>query len=200
MILAERLCLLALDPGSGAVYPACDVDRFPSALSALMLVDLIGSGRFVRNDDRLEVVDTMPLAHPLLAEAAARLARLGPAFSIGAAMTLLAGAAARWRSRIRDGLVARDVLELSKSFPFKRRYRLRSRQAWNECVDPLKALATRDAGDDATRALAIAIQHVAILAEVMDATTARALTVQISSAANVSDETAWLDRLLDRSK
>lgn len=196
MILAERFCLLALDPLSGEVYAACDDARFQRALSALMLVDLIANGRFVRHDDRLHVADTLPVAHPLLAEATARLARLGPEFPIATALTLLAGAARHWQSRIRDGLVARDVLELIKSFPFRRRYRLRSRQAWNECADPMKSLAAGGMAEDATLALAIAAHHVAILAELLDVATTRAVVVRISSAVHASVDSAWLDRLL----
>ncbi len=200
MILAERLCLIAIDPISGEVYPACGAERFRQALSALILVDLIGSGRFVRRNDQLQVADTMPVAHPLLADAAAKLARLGQAFPIAGALALLTRSVARWQSRIRDGLVARDVLELSKSFPFKRRYRLRSRQAWNECVDPIKALANGDGEDTATLALAYAAHHATILAELMDAATARSVIMQLSTGRRTSTETTWIDEFLNPDK
>jgi len=90
------------------------------------------------------------------------------------------------------------VLELTKSFPFKRRHRLRSRQAWNECVDPMKALAVDGVADDATLALAFAVHHVAILAELVDPATARALVMQFSSGAHVGKDSAWIDRALAR--
>ena len=73
MILAERLCLLGLNPTTGEVYPAQDRARFLHALGGLVLVDLIGSGRFVLQGEQLRIVDSMPLAHPVLADAAQRL-------------------------------------------------------------------------------------------------------------------------------
>ena len=101
---------------------------------------------------------------------------------------------------MRKGLVARDVLEVSSPFPFVRRYRLRSRQAWNECVDPMKAFADSGVADDATIALALATHSAANLGEVLDASTARALIARLPRREMTSGATpgkhAWLAQII----
>lgn len=200
MILAERLCLLALNPETGAAYAALDRKRFLAALAGLVLIDLLATGQFVREREEIRLVDSMPLAHPVLAEAARKLAASGASSTISEATNRLARFAGDWQVRITRGLVARDLLELSTPFPFMRRYRLRSRQAWNECVDPLKAFAGSGTASDATVALALATHAASIIGELLDPETARALLARLPNrhlpiAADASGQD-WLRQII----
>ena len=72
MILAERLCLFGFDPQSGRERDAPERDALKTAVAGLMLADLLGVGRFVADADQLLQQDRLPLAHPLLRDAAER--------------------------------------------------------------------------------------------------------------------------------
>jgi hypothetical protein len=179
MILAERLCLLALDQKTGRAYLALDRDRFLTALAGLVLADLIFAQRMHAEGEHLALAPSMPIAHPVLADAVRHLAGLGAPLTIADGLASLRRHAAGWQRRIHKGLVARDILELTTPFPFVRRHRPRSKQAWNECVEPLRALARNEVNDEAAAALALALQTSAILGEIVDASTARTLIARL---------------------
>jgi hypothetical protein len=175
MILAERLCLLALDPDNGRDRPTLDPSRYATALAGLVLADLAFAGRLRIDAKQVRMVDAMPVSHPVLSDAAHRLAARG-ALDPLAALGLLVQQAKGWHGRMRKALAARDILETYAPFPFMRRYRLRSRQAWNESTDLLKSVGTAQGPQrDIALVFAVATHACGVLAEVLDAPGARAV-------------------------
>jgi hypothetical protein len=183
MILAERLSLLALDPEKGGERPGLDGERLIEAIAPLMIADLLFANSLRNTGERLELMEAMPLAHPLLDEAAHRLARAGRALGVSAALALLRREAPGWQRRMRRSLAARDILEVQVPFPFVRRYRLRSRQAWNESATMLLSLVgdsdSGSADHDPAFALLLAVHHCGLLGDVVDAGSARSLRTRI---------------------
>lgn len=193
MILAERLCLFGFDPQSGDRREAPAGAVLNGAVAALLLVDLLQAGRFAASADALRERDRLPMAHPLLEEAATRLSAAGCADPTTAWRRLQRAAPAAWR-RLHKALSERDVLELRVPFPFVRRYRLRSRMAWNEAVGLLR---TQDAAERLRRvALVLAAQRCGWLADLVDADTARIALVEAHAAAAGEDPVAIVARLL----
>lgn len=184
MILAERLCLFGFDPQGGGERPQHDRHALHAAIAGLMLIDLVCAGRFAIVADRIEQHDTMPLAHPLLTEAASLLSRL-KSTALTPSMQQLRAASPRWHGRMRKALAERDVLELWIPFPFLRRYRLRSRQAWNESVHLLES-ATTDAPMDRL-ALALATHRCGWLADTVSSDVARRLLARIDGVTRSDD-------------
>lgn len=191
MILAERLCLFGFDPLSGRERPAPEREALKTAIAGLMLADLLHVGRFVTDAERLLQHDRWPLAHPLLREASQRLSSQarGPL----EAMQALRPHALRWWRRTHKTLAARDVLEVQVPFPFLRRYRLRSRQAWQEAGAPLHDTLGSAAAIDAI-ALTLATQRCGWLADVVDAANARRCLVAAQAAADDTGRIAWITR------
>ncbi|HQW80280.1 MAG: GPP34 family phosphoprotein [Rhodanobacteraceae bacterium] len=184
MILAERLCLFSFDPHDGRERVVPDRDVLHVAIAGLMLVDLIRSGRFAITVGHVEQRDTMPLAHPLLTEAATLLSRL---HSTTLTLTLrqLRAASPRWRQRMHKTLAERAILELQIPFPFMRRYRLRSRQAWIESAQLLDTTATT--AHSGTIALSLAIDRCGWLADTVSSGNARQLLMRIDEAIRSDD-------------
>lgn len=198
MILAERLCLLALDQRTGLPHMALDRERFFAALAGLVAVDLMFAQRLRLEAGQIWITSAMPIAHPVLTDATQRLSRHGSPYPVALALPLLRGQAPSWQRRINKGLVARDILELTTPWPFVRRLRPRSKQAWNECVDPLRAFADGDDGTQSTLALAIALRASAVLGEVIAAETARALIARLPARDAASTSAPSLPELLNR--
>jgi len=184
MILAERLCLFGFDPQGGGERPQLDRDTLHAAMAGLMLTDLVCGGRFAIVGDRIEQLDTLPLAHPLLTEAATLLSRL-KSTALASALQQLRAASPRWHGRMRKALAERGVLELWIPFPFLRRYRLRSRQAWNESAHLLDAAMT-DAPMD-RMALAFATHRCGWLADTVSSDVARQLLARIDAVTRSDD-------------
>ncbi len=179
MILAERLCLLAFDQNTGRPYLALDAQRFRSALAGLVLADLLFAQRVHADGEQLLLAQALPIAHPVLADATHILARHRAALTPSQACALMRARAPAWQRRMHKGLVARDVLEMTTPFPFARRYRPRSKQAWNECVEMLRALTRSDSDDAPAWALAIALHASGILGEILEAPIARLLIARL---------------------
>lgn len=192
MILAERLCLFGFDPQSGRERDAPERDALKTAVAGLMLADLLGVGRFVADADQLLQQDRLPLAHPLLRDAAERLAG-SRTRTPKEAMHELRPLALRWWRRMHGTLAARDVLEAQTPFPFLRRYRLRSRQAWLEAVAPLQDPAASSLPLEPI-ALTLAAQRCGWLADLVDATAARRCLVATQTAADETGAAAWIAR------
>ena len=181
MILAERLCLFGFDPRSGRERDAPEADALAASVAGLMLADLLHLGRCAATADGIRQHDTLPLSHPLLHEAAVRLSTTGM-MPLPSVKQVLRDAAPHWWRRLHRALAARDLLEPRMPFPFVRRYRLRSRQAWNESVallDPPCASNRIDA-----IALALAAQRCGWLADLVDAERARQCLVDAGTAAS----------------
>jgi hypothetical protein len=181
MILAERLCLFGFDPRSGRERDAPEADALAASVAGLMLADLLHIGRFTATPYGIRQHDSLPLSHPLLHDAAARLSATGW-MPLSSAKHVLQAAAPRWWRHLHGTLAARDLLEMRVPFPFIRRYRLRSRQAWNESVallDPPCASNRIDA-----IALALAAQRCGWLADLVDAERARQCLVDAGTAAS----------------
>ena len=193
MILAERLCLFGFDPHSGREREMPSKAALNDAVAALLLIDVLHAGRFAASAGALRECDHLPMAHPLLEEAAARLSTAAPEDPVSAWRRLLGMAPAAWR-RLHRTLAERDVLELQVPFPFVRRYRLRSRMAWNDAVG---MLLTQDAGERSRRvALVLAAQRCGWLADLVDADTARAALIEAHAASAGDDAVAVVARLL----
>lgn len=191
MILAERLCLFGFDPQSGRERDAPEREALNTAVAGLMLADLLHIGRFVTNAAQLLQHDRLPLAHPLLREASERLS--SPRTRTGVdAMRELQPLAPRWWRRMHKTLETRDLLEVQVPFPFLRRYRLRSRQAWQEAVAPLHAHAAPPPLE--TTALTLAAQRCGWLADLVDADTARRCLVATQVGADDDGAAAWITR------
>ena len=175
MILAERLCLLVLDPESGRERASTDAQRLPQAIAGLVLVDLMLAGRVRIDGSQVQSGEALPIAHPVLAEAAKLLVAHGRLLSLEAASSLLRGKSRRWHKRMLQSLAARDVLEIRIPFPFLRRHHLRSRQAWNESLALLQSAASSAATDTAALALALATDLAGVLPDLMPADASRRL-------------------------
>lgn len=184
MILAERLCLFSFDPHDGRERVVPDREVLHVAIAGLMLVDLICSGRFAITVGHVEQRDTMPLAHPLLTEAATLLSRLHST-TLTLALRQLRAASPRWRQRMRKTLAERAILELQIPFPFMRRYRLRSRQAWIESARLLDTTAAT--AHSGTIALSLAIDRCGWLADTVSSDNARQLLMRIDEAIRGDD-------------
>lgn len=192
MILAERLCLFGFDPHSGRERDAPERDALKSAIAGLMLADLLGAGCVVTDGDHLLQHDRLPLAHPLLREASERLA--GPqARTPAETMHELRPLASGWWRRMHRTLAERDILEVEVPFPFLRRYRLRSRQAWQESAAPLQHAATSSQSLESI-ALTLAAQRCGWLADLVDANAARRCLVATRTAADEAGAAAWITR------
>ncbi|MBK6725724.1 MAG: GPP34 family phosphoprotein [Xanthomonadales bacterium] len=175
MILAERLCLFVLDPERGRERVSCDARRLPQAIAGLVLVDLMLAGRVRIQGSQLQSDDALPIAHPVLAEAARLLAAHGRIQSLQAAAVLLRGKSRRWHKRMLQSLAARDVLELRVPFPFLRRHHLRSRQAFNESLALLQSAVTGAAADTPALALALATDLAGVLPDLLPVDVSRRL-------------------------
>lgn len=175
MILAERLCLLVLDPESGRDRVSADAQRLPQAIAGLVLIDLMLAGRIRIDGSQVQSGEALPIAHPVLAEAAKLLAAHGRVLSLDAASSLLCGKSRRWHKRMLQALAARDVLEIRIPFPFLRRHHLRSRQAWNESLTLLQSAAGNAATDTSALALALASDLAGVLPDLMPADASRRL-------------------------
>lgn len=193
MILAERLCLFGFDPLSGRTRETPSKTALNGAVAALLLTDLLHAGRYATSAGGWRECDHLPMAHPLLDEAASRLSTATPEDPVAAWQRLQHMAPAAWR-RLHRALAERDVLELQVPFPFVRHYRLRSRMAWNDAVGMLR---TQDAGERLRRvALVLAAQRCGWLADLVDADTARAALIEAHEASLGDDAVAEVARLL----
>lgn len=181
--------MLALDLERGDDRALIDRERLLDALCALLVADLIFAGAVRSDGTQLELLASMPIAHPLLNEAAKRLSRSGRNLALNDALSLLRGHARGWKRRLSRSLAARDILEVQVPFPFMRRYRLRSRQAWNESVAMLQSIASDDGSRELDRAfvLLLATQHCGLLAEVVDAASARQLRAHVQPQDSAGD-------------
>lgn len=191
MILAERLCLLVLDPERGRDRASTDTQRLHRAISGLVLVDLMLGGRIRIDATQVHAGDALPAAHPVLAEAAKLLATARPTLPLATASQLLQRHARSWQRRMLKSLAARDVLELHIPFPFLRQYRLRSRQAWNESLALLQSARTGAAADPAALALALATELSGVLADLMPTEASRPL---LAALAGLGDTAAHSER------
>jgi hypothetical protein len=192
MILAECLCLFGFDPRNGRERDAPERDVLDTTVAGLMLADLLHVGRFVMNADHLLQHDHLPLAHPLLREAAERLSAPRTR-TPQEAMRELRPFARRWWDRMHKSLAARDILEMQVPIPFLRRYRLRSRQAWQDASAPLHEPTSRSL---ASVALTLAAHRCGWLADLVDADSARRCLVAAQSATTRDDAVAHIARAL----
>ncbi len=186
MILAERLCLLVLDPESGRDRVSADAQRLPQAIAGLVLIDLMLAGRIRIEGSQVQSGEALPIAHPVLAEAAKLLAEHGRTLSLEDASTVLCRKSRRWHKRMLQALAARDVLEIRIPFPFLRRHHLRSRQAWNESLTLLQSAAGNAATDTSALALALASDLAGVLTDLMPADASRRLLNVLSGLADAA--------------
>ena len=78
-----------VDPESGRERASTDAQRLPQAIAGLVLVDLMLAGRVRIEESQVQSGEALPIAHPVLAEAAKLLVAHGRLLSMEAASSLL---------------------------------------------------------------------------------------------------------------
>lgn len=143
MLIAEQSMLLVLDPASGVLAPVrSHIDPDVLAAGALLL-DLAEQQRLRYDADHIALRATLPISHPLLAQALRVLGTPSHGLRVSAAIDLLATRMAPLAREVLDGMVRRDHLHRTRRpawWPWAPiHYPIRSLQARNEAITALQA-------------------------------------------------------------
>lgn len=161
MLLAEHLCLIALEPASGWPRPGCAAALTRPIMSAALLTELAVQTRLGLRQGKVIVLDELPSRHLLLTETLHAMrdanGKLDPAQAIRYIGRQLRGLP--WE--VPEGLVRRDILHVGERRWWlwgRRRYRVRSLQAQNEALEALhEAAVGRRNSLEAVAMLALAL-------------------------------------------
>lgn len=157
MTLAEQLVLLAIEPVRGRFADGIAPSRLVRGTAAAILAELVLHHRLVASGERVVMADTLPDYQPLLGEAVPLLARGGAPIPIAEALDRVERGIGRLVARVRDSLVARDLLHHYRQAFFLHTWPLRSRQALDTVLASLdRVIEARGAtvNDHALAALA----------------------------------------------
>jgi hypothetical protein len=174
MLIADRVLMLALSAEGGLPLAGLKKDRLQRGLVAALVAELALLRRLhLDQDGRIQVSDHLPLSHPLLAEVMLLLAQLGPAMAAAEVMAVAAQRLGNLWRRLAEGLFRRDLLHSSIGWRFgfwpQRVYRLRSRQARNECIELLRP-TDPDSPSVATRRMLLALTGAIGVLDLLDPT------------------------------
>lgn len=161
MLLAEHLCLIALEPASGLPRTGCSAALLRPVISAALLLELAVQTRLGLREGRIILLDELPSRHLLLTESLHAIrdvsGKLDPQHAVRYISRRIRGLP--WE--VLDGLVRRDVLhgcERRWWWVGQRRYRVRSLQAQNEALEALhEAAVGRRNSLEAVAMLALAL-------------------------------------------
>lgn len=154
MTLAEQLVLLALDPLRGKPALGVVVSRLRRGTAAAILAELVLHHRLLAIGDRVAMADALPDYHPLLGEAGPLISRGGAPVSPAEAVRRVERGIPDLVGRVRDSLVARDLIHHYRQAFFIHRYPLRSQQALDEVFAALHRVIDRQHATLADLALA----------------------------------------------
>lgn len=154
MTLAEQLVLLALDPLRGKPALGVVVSRLRRGTAAAILAELVLHHRLLAVGDLVAMADALPDYHPLLGEAGPLISRGGAPISAAEAVRRVERGIPDLVGRVRDSLVARDLIHHYRQAFFIHRYPLRSQQALDEVFAALHRVIDRQQAQLADLALA----------------------------------------------
>lgn len=154
MTLAEQLVLLALDPLRGKPALGVVVSRLRRGTAAAILAELVLHHRLLAIGDRVAMADALPDYHPLLGEAGPLISRGGAPVSPAEGVRRVERGIPDLVGRVRDSLVARDLIHHYRQAFFIHRYPLRSQQALDEVFAALHRVIDRQQATLADLALA----------------------------------------------
>jgi hypothetical protein len=144
MTLAEQLVLLALDPLRGKPAAGVVVSRLRRGTAAAILAELVLHHRLFAVGDRVAMADALPDYHPMLGEAGPLISRGGGPIAPGEAVRRVERGISDLVGRVRDSLVARDLIHHYRQAFFLHSYPLRSQQALDEVFAALHRVIDRN--------------------------------------------------------
>lgn len=175
MLLAEHLCLIALEPASGLPRKGCAAALSRPMLCAALLTELAVQTRLGLRDGRVILLDELPSRHLLLTESLRAIREVNGKLDPADAIRYIGRRVGGLPWEVLDGLVRRDILHAVERRWWwfgPRRYRVRSLQAQNEALEALHeaAVGRRNSleavamlalalGAGVTRALLTPIEH-----------------------------------------
>jgi hypothetical protein len=144
MTLAEQLVLLALDPMRGKPAAGVIVPRLRRGTAAAILAELVLHHRLLVVGDRVAMADALPDYHPLLGEAGPLISRGGGPIPPAEAVRRVERGISDLVGRVRDSLVARDLIHHYRQAFFFHSYPLRSQQALDAVFASLHRVIDRN--------------------------------------------------------
>lgn len=161
MLLAEHLCLIALEPASGLPRAGCRAALSRPLICAALLIELAVQTRLGLRDGRVILLDELPSRHLLLTESLHAIRRVSGKLDALQAIRYIGRQVRGLPWEVLDGLVRRDVLHACERrwwWVGERRYRVRSLQAQNEALEALhEAAVGRRNSLEAVAMLALAL-------------------------------------------
>jgi hypothetical protein len=167
MLIAETLCLIALDPLTGQLRPKLQQLHDRRVLSCAVLMELAVQNRIGLRQQVLVVLDTLPSRHPLLTACLRSLTRVSGHLRPADSIRHTAEELPQLREDLLDALVRRDILHAPKrlfGLFGRKNYPVRSNQAQSEGLQQLKRAAT---GEDTSLA-ALAMLAISIATSTID--------------------------------
>lgn len=167
MLIAESLCLVALDPLSGQTRQNLQQLLSQSVLATAVLMELAVQNRIGLRNDVVVILDNLPSRHPLLTVCLKLISEISGQLSAAQAIVHTCKTLPKLDVDLLDGLVRRDILHApkgawlwlrSKNFP------VRSMQAQNEAIERVRLAIT---GED-TSFSALAVLSLACATRVID--------------------------------
>ena len=167
MLIAETLCLVALDPLSGQSRTNLQLLHSQPVLATAVLMELAVQNRIGLRNDVVVLLDNLPSRHPLLTVCLKLISQVSGQLSAAQAIQHTCKILPQLDSDLLEGLVRRDILHppkgawlwlRSKNFP------VRSIQAQNEAIERTRTAVT---GED-TSFSALAVLNLACATRVVD--------------------------------
>lgn len=167
MLIAESLCLVALDPLSGQPRSNLQLLLSRPVLATAVLMELAVQNRIGLRNDVVVMLDNLPSRHPLLTVCLKIISQVSGQFSPSQAIQHTCKLLPQLDADLLEGLVRRDILHApkgawlwlrSKNFP------VRSIQAQNEAIERAR---TAISGEDTSFA-ALAMLTLACATHVVD--------------------------------
>lgn len=167
MLIAESLCLVALEPLSGQSRSNLQQLLSQPVLATAVLMELAVQNRLGLRNDVVVLLDSLPSRHPLLTVCLKLVAQVSGQLTAPQAIVHTCKMLPRLDSDLLEGLVRRDILHppkaawlwvRSKNFP------VRSIQAQNEAIERVRTAIT---GEDTSFA-ALAMLNLACATRVVD--------------------------------
>jgi hypothetical protein len=152
MLIAETLCLIALDPSTGQPRPKLQQLHDRRVLSCALLMELAVQNRIGLRQQVVVVLDTLPSRHPLLTACLKSIAQVSGHLRPADSIQHTARELPQLREDLLDALVRRDILHAPKrlfGIFASKNYPVRSNQAQSEGLIQFKRAAS---GEDTSLA------------------------------------------------